>query len=304
MKVLLFACQQIGVDFINYLTSLKDIEIPLVVSYELPIDKTYGYDSVLEKAHKKGLELRNPSRVNERLISEIRDINPDIIFSVYYRKIFPKSLLSIPRLGCVNVHPSLLPRYRGPTPTAWAILNNETKTGITIHYMDEDIDTGDILAQEEFAINSNETGYELYTKAMTIGFQLLKKSFYKIINRQLSPRKQSGIGSYYGKLSAKHKIDWRQKTENIKNLVRVHAKPYNPVEALLINRYLLVNKVSILKEGKYTLQGAGIITDILDNKRLVVSCADGYLILEDYEIVPKLTSIEKKIYLKVGNKFH
>lgn len=301
IKVVIFGCQQIAVDFIEHLSSLEDIEISLIATYELPLDATYGYESVVKRAKEKGLLVT--TRGPRSMINKIKEIEPDIIFSVYYRKILCKEILSIPRIGCINIHPSKLPYYRGPVPTAWAIKKGEKRFGITIHDMDEGIDTGDILVQEEYDIFDEETGHELYTRGMKLGAELLRKNFYKLVNQALPRIKQEGTGSYFGKLKGKHVIDWQQGAEEIKNIIRIHAKPYNSAETLLFNRYVLINKVSIIRNDKYILQGVGKIIDILDGDKLVVTCADGCLMLEDYEILPYLSEDEKKIYIKIGNEF-
>ena len=209
----------------------------------------------------------------------------------------------MPNLGCINIHPSALPYYRGPVPTAWAIENGETQFGITIHYMDEGIDTGDILIQEKHAINDDETGYELYTRAMTLGFDLFRNNFKKIINGEIKATPQIGIGSYYGKKNGRYTIDWKKSTKHILGLIRVHSKPFNPAETVLFNRYFLINKALEYKLDNIPLQGAGKIIKVLDEDQFVVSCSDGYLLIKDYEIAPTITDQEKKIYLKEGNKF-
>ncbi len=109
--------------------------------------------------------------------------------------------------------------------------------------MDEAIDTGDILVQKSYKIGDEETGYELYTRAMKLGADLFKNHFDKIINEKIKPIPQKGIGSYYGKKSGRFIIDWQMPLEKIKNKIRVHAKPFNPAETILFNRYVLVNKV-------------------------------------------------------------
>ena len=301
MKVVIFGCQQIAVDFINFLKNSNNVIISLIVTYELPLDKTYGYESVIKKFSSDETEILNPKSVNINIVNKIKSINPDIIFSIYYRKILPSSLLKIPSLGCINIHPSLLPKYRGPIPTAWAIENGETHFGITIHYMDERIDTGDILIQKKYPILKNETGYELYTRAMKLGANLLIENFKKIINNKLEPVPQKGISSYYGKKDGKYTIDWKNTAENINNKIRVHSKPFNSAETLLFNRYILINKAKVIQDEKYTAQGCGIIVDII-NEKLIISCAEGCLLLDDFTIVPKLTKNEKKIYFKIGNK--
>ena len=301
MKVVVFGCQQIAVDFITFLKK-KNVTISLIVTYELPLDQTYGYESVIKKFSDSKIEVLNPKRVNINLTNKIKSISPDIIFSIYYRKILPKSLLGLPKLGCINIHPSLLPSYRGPVPTAWAIQNGETNFGITIHYMDEGIDTGDILVQEKYTIAEDETGYELYSRAMKLGAKLLEDNFENIINKKLKPIKQNGKSSYYGKKNGKYKIDWKDSAKNINNKIRVHAKPFNPAETSMFNRYFIINKASIIEDEKYTAQGTGLIVDIIENK-IVVSCAEGCLMLEDFSIFPELNDFDKKIYLKTGNKF-
>lgn len=302
-KIVIFGCQQIAVDFIDYLLSRSDAEIPLVVTYELPLDEVYGYESVYKRARAKGLNVINPPRITPEILAEVRAIAPDVVFSVYYRKIFPKELLCIPKQGCINIHPSKLPLYRGPVPTAWAILNGEKSFGITIHYMDEGVDTGDILVATEFPILENETGFELYSRGMKLGAELLRENFPGIIQGEIQARKQVGQGSYYGKLSGRHILNWRQSVESVKNLVRVHAKPYNPVQAILFNKYVLINRISVANGDSYTLQGAGIIMDVLEGDRIVVSCTDGCVIFDDYEIVPALTEKERAVYLRKGNRF-
>ena len=169
--------------------------------------------------------------------------------------------------------------------------------------MDQGIDTGDVLVQETYNILNDETGFDLYTRGMLLGAEMLRKHFSKIINKEITPYKQSGLGSYYGKKNGKFTIDWQNKAEFIRNMIRVHAKPYNPAEALLLNRYVLINKASIIRDDKYILQGAGKIVDILEGNKLLVSCVDGFLRLDDYEIVPQLNKIEEEVYLRIGNKF-
>ena len=286
MKIIIFGCQKIAVDCIEFLSNKNNVEIPLVISYDLPLDITYGYKSVANKCHDLNLACKKPRAINQKLVDQIIEINPEFIFSIYYRKIFPISLLKNSKNTPVNIHPSLLPDYRGPVPTAWTIRNGEKETGVTIHLMDEKIDTGDILVQESTKILEDETGFQLYERCMDLGTNLFKKNFDKIINKSITPKKQVGIGSYYGKLKGKHKIDWQNTVESINNMIRVHAAPFNPAETILYNHYFFINKATKINNPKY-----------------VVSCADGFLKLKDFDIHPPLTEIEKSVYLKVGNKF-
>jgi len=302
MKIIVFGCQQIAVEFIRFLQKRNDVELSLILTYELPLDKTYGYESVFETFQDSGIPLLNVKTISAQIVEHIEIIQPDFIFSIYYRKILPERILKIAPNRCINIHPGLLPYYRGPIPTAWAIQNGEKEFGITIHLMDNNIDTGNILIQKKYDIIENETGFALYTRAMKIGFELLVSSFNDIINNRIKPVVQSGPGSYYGKKNGKYLIDWQQDAEKINNIIRVHAKPFNPAESLLFNRYILINKAKIIRDSKYPAQGPGIIVDVLENDKIVISCAEGCLVLEEYEIVPYLDKSEKPIYLQIGNR--
>ena len=98
-------------------------------------------------------------------------------------------------------------------------------------------------------------------------------------------------------------INWQEKAERIKNIVRVNAKPFNPAQTVLLNKYIFINKVSIVRDEKYPAQRVGRMVDIWDGERIVVSCADGCLVLEEYEIVPALEEHEREVYLRIGNRF-
>ena len=301
-NIVIFGCQQIAVDIIDFLSNRKDTKISLVITYELPLDKTYSYESVLEHCNNKKIPVINPKTVTQDVIEKIVELNPDIIFSLYYRRILPKEIINLPRMGCINIHPSALPNYRGPVPTAWAIENGEKDFGITLHYMDEGIDTGDILYQEIFEIGEYETGYELYTRAMVLGFDIFKRKYESILNGSLLAIPQSGKGSYYGKKNGKYTIDWQRNLDEILGLIRVHSKPFNPAETLLYNKYLLINK-ALKFSMDIPLQGPGKIVKVFNDNTFVVSCVDGFLHIVEYEFAPNIEDNEKHIYLNEGVSF-
>ena len=133
---------------------------------------------VKEYALEKNLKLFQPEKItnNTEFKDEIRNLNPDLVCVVSYGVILPKSFLKIPPLGCINVHPSMLPKYRGSAPIQWAILNGDKKTGVTIMYLNEQMDAGDIITQEEVDIDDDETTGELWNRLSTVGAKLLLKS--------------------------------------------------------------------------------------------------------------------------------
>ena len=302
-KVIIFGCQAIAIDILRHLHSLETVDVVKVITYEILSDISRGQESIFDVAHELNVEISSPSRVSQDLVQEISNIEPELIISAYYRKIFPKSLINIPKLGIVNIHPSSLPDYRGPVPTAWAMLQGENTFGVTIHQIDEGIDTGDILVQSFHDIEEEETGYDLYLKAMRIGSELFIDNFEKIINNKITPLKQNLGGSYFGKLDSKVIINWKDSAESIKNQVRVRSVPYNPIETILENKYFFINRVSIDDENKFPIQTPGKILKVYQDDRLLVSCSNGALIIEDYSVFPPFSGVEKEIYLKVGRHF-
>ena len=179
---------------------------------------------VKEFAIEKKLKIFQPEKVkkNEEFISQIKDMNPDVICVVAYGKILPKEILDIPKLGCINVHGSLLPKYRGAAPIQWAVLNGDKKTGITTMYMDVGMDTGDMILKQEVEIGENETTGELWDRLSKIGGELLVETLKQIENGT-APREKQGEDFSVAPMLNKEmaKIDWENKTaQEIKNLVR------------------------------------------------------------------------------------
>lgn len=182
------------------------------------------YSEVKEYALENGLEIMQPDKLrgNEEIIEKIKEMNPDVICVVAYGRILPKEILDIPKYGCINVHPSLLPKYRGSAPIQWAILNGDEKTGVTTMYLDEEMDSGDIILKEEVEIDKDETSGELWDRLSKIGADLLVQTLEQIENGT-APREKQGeeftIAPMLEKSQAK--IDWENKTaREIKNLVR------------------------------------------------------------------------------------
>jgi methionyl-tRNA formyltransferase len=303
-KIILFGCQAISIDVLRFLHSQRGVEISKVITYEVPSDLSLGQESIKTVASDLGIEAISPCVITMELINEIRDLKPDLIISAYYRKIFCKELIDIPRLGIINIHPSLLPNYRGRTPTAWAILNNEKKFGVTIHKVDEGIDTGDILVQATNDIDDDETGYELHLKAMSLGAKLLIKNFSNIVNERIDPIKQPIGGTYYGKLKLQDFLDWQQSAQMIKNNVRVRARPYKPIETILENKRFSINKVSLEEGHNHLIEIPGKILKVNNDDSLVVSCSDGAVHIQEYSVNPPFTGVEKESFLQPGRVFH
>lgn len=196
---------------------------------------------VKQYAEDRGMKIYQPKKVkgNTEFIEELKRQNPDVICVVAYGKILPKEVLEIPKYGCINVHGSLLPKYRGAAPIQWSILNGDKTTGVTTIYMDEGMDSGDMILKKEVEIGENETTGELWDRLSKIGADLLVKTLKEIENGTAPREKQSNEFTMAPMLSKDMaKINWQeQSAEQIKNLVR----GLNPI----MGAYTFVNNKKI-----------------------------------------------------------
>lgn len=178
---------------------------------------------VKEKALGHDIPIFQPNTLKDtEVFKNIEKLTPDIIVVVAYGQLLPEAILKIPEHGCVNVHASLLPKYRGAAPINWAIINGEESTGITTIYMDTGLDTGDILLKEEVKIYENETAGELHDRLMYLGAGVLDKTIDLIGAGKMRPVPQNHEeASYAPMLTKEHgKIDWSRSAGEIKNLIR------------------------------------------------------------------------------------
>ena len=234
---------------------------------------------VKEFAQEKNLKIYQPEKIrnNEEFIKEIKSLNPDVICVVAYGKILPKEILDIPQYGCINVHGSLLPKYRGAAPIQWAVLNGDKVTGITTMYMDVGMDTGDMILKEEVEIGEDETTGELWDRLAKIGGDLLVKTIEQIENGTVTRTKQGDDFSIAPMLSKEMaKIDWENQTaKQIKNLVR-GLNPIMGAYAFLNGKKIKFWKVDVAKDNQIMADG---IKDICRNGTVIVSDArDGLFI--------------------------
>lgn len=155
-------------------------------------------------------------------VKALKETAPDMIVTAAFGQILSKEILDMPPMGCINVHASLLPQYRGAAPIQWAIIKGETKTGVTIMYMNEGLDTGDIISSEEVDIGEDTTGGELYETLAETGARLLSRTLKSIIDGSANRiRQDENRASYYPPLTKElAEIDWKKSASDIRNLVR------------------------------------------------------------------------------------
>ena len=271
---------------------IKNTNVSLVVSQP---DKLVGRKKILTPTPVKSLALENNIEVFQPLkiredYKRIIELNPDIIITCAYGQIIPKEILNCPKYGCINVHASLLPYLRGGAPIQHAIIDGYTKTGITIMYMDEAMDTGDIIASREITINKDDTYGSIYTKLQEIAPSLLIEVLPSIINKTNKRIKQdNSIATYAWNIKREEEhIDFNRKGLEIDSLVRgLNPIPYantiiNDIEYKVVSGYFVPdnkvtpNKIVITKNmlGITCLDGIYYITEIKPAGKKVMAIKD------------------------------
>ena len=218
---------------------------------------------VKEYAVQLGIPILQPSSIKtEEFIDKIKGLNPDVIVVVAYGKILPKAILDIPKYGCINVHASLLPKYRGAAPIQWAIVKGEKVTGITTMYMDTGLDTGDMILKKEILIDEEDTAQSLYDKLAVEGGKALIQTL-DLIESGLEKREQQNGESCYAPILKKEDgaVKWEKPANEIKNLVR-GLNPWPGAHTYLKNGCILkLWKVEIIENESRVEPGIIISAD-------------------------------------------
>ncbi len=245
-------------------------------------------------------------RTDSVIINKLKELKPDFIIVVAYGQILTKEILDIPRLGCICLHASLLPMYRGSAPINWCLINGETKTGNTTILMDTGIDTGDMLMRSEVEISESMTAGELYNLLKVNGAELLEETINGIITGKICGIKQPNNGSSYVKMLNKEmaKINWNDSSTNIHNLIRgLSSWPYKNINSWpTAYTYYKDIPFKIFKSKSLEaniIDPPGYIIDAND-EGIKVATKNGILIIEILQF-PGGKPLEVKEFLK-GNK--
>ena len=230
---------------------------------------------------------------NDKLI---RELNPDVIVVVAYGQILPESILNIPRYGCINVHGSLLPKYRGAAPIQWSVLNGDEVTGVTTMYMEKGLDTGDILLKEEYKIGINETAGEVFDNLASLGGELILKTLDYAEKGMLKPVKQDDSLSSYAKMLDKSmcKIDFSKTNKEVHNKVRGLC-PW-PVASTMLNGKVLKIFETRLADGN------GNPGEVICTNPLTVACGEGAVVINSVQLQGK-KMIDSNAFLQ-GHKIN
>jgi methionyl-tRNA formyltransferase len=286
LHAVVFAYHDVGVHCLTALIN-AGIQIDLVVTHQDDPNENVWFGSVSQLCQEKQIPYITPT-ANEltALAPNIAALSPDYIFSFYYRHMIPAAILACARIAPLNMHGSLLPKYRGRAPVNWAILHGETQTGATLHVMEVKPDAGDIVGQASVSIEPDETATEVFEKVTQAAVTVIQQVLPELIQGKV-PRKPNELskGSYFGgRKPADGQIHWDQTAKQVHDLVRAVAPPYPGAFTDHEGKRMIVAKTSLntVKPAKLDLQRLGI--QVVDNRVFGV-CGD-HQILEILEWFP------------------
>jgi UDP-4-amino-4-deoxy-L-arabinose formyltransferase/UDP-glucuronic acid dehydrogenase (UDP-4-keto-hexauronic acid decarboxylating) len=242
MKAVVFAYHNMGIAGLDALFN-SGFDIKAVFTHEDDPGENCWFGSVKNWAQQKNIAIYTTEEVSSpQWIEKIAAVNPDIIFSFYYRKMICREILDLPKVGAFNLHGSYLPDYRGRCPVNWVIIKGEKKTGVTLHYMIDKPDAGDIVGQKAVVIDFEDTAKSLYDKLCLAANDLLDDLLPLIKSGQIPRQKQDlKAGSYYGgRRPEDGRIDWEKPADEIYNLIRGVTRPYPGAYALTENNEKII----------------------------------------------------------------
>lgn len=253
------------------------------------------FSEVKELALKHGLEVFQPTKLKEEWVyGKLEELAADIIVVAAFGQILPENILKLPKYGCINVHTSLLPKYRGASPIQWAVINGDAYSGVTIQYMDKGIDTGDIIASRRVELEKGETGGSLHDKLAVHGKELLLEALESIANGTATRTPQDNESANYVGILDKSmgNIDFSKKAEEIERLIR-GLNPWPSAFTYLDGKLLKIWKAEVLpdvnkEQGIAELNEVipGTILDVTKDK-LVIKTGDGILSVLELQIEGK-----------------
>ena len=275
MHAVVFAYHDVGVNCLKALLN-AGIQVDLVLTHEDDPNENVWFGSVAKLCQEKNIPYIMPSASDlPGLIPKLEQLAPDYIFSFYYRHMIPAQILACAKIAALNMHGSLLPKFRGRAPVNWSILHGETETGATLHVMEVKPDAGDIVGQASVSIGPDETATEVFGKVSDAAVEVMRHVLPELAQGRV-PRKPNDLqnGSYFGgRKPADGQIHWNQTARQVHNLVRAVAPPYPGAFTDREGTTMIVAKTSL--KGPFPasldLEATGI--QVVDN-RIFGICGD------------------------------
>lgn len=265
-------------------------EITLVVSQpDKPKGRGHELTStpVKEAALKHGLPVYQPKKVRDpEVIEKLSETEADVIVVIAFGQIIPKEILEMKRYGCINVHASLLPKYRGAAPIQWAVIDGEKESGVTIMQMDEGLDTGDMLLKGSLTLSPDETGGSLFERLSTLGAELCVEALSKMEKGELKPEKQGESPTAYARMLTKEMgcLDWSESAERLERLIR-GLNPWPSAYTRLGDKTLKIWSARVCERAD-DKAACGEIFNITKNT-ICVACGEGALEITELQLQGK-----------------
>ncbi|NOY53457.1 MAG: formyltransferase [Deltaproteobacteria bacterium] len=304
MRAVVFGYHNLGHDCLEVLIE-SGVDVAALITHEDDPKEEIYFRTPFSLARGHDIPVRTPTASELStpwFVNWIRSLSPEILFSFYYRHMIPEALLAIPTRGAMNMHGSLLPKYRGRCPVNWVIINGEEETGVTLHYMVGAPDAGDIVGQERVAIADDDTAGTLMEKINGAGVALFRRLLPAILEGTAPriPQDESRASYFSGRRPGDGRIDWKQPAAKIHNLVRAVTHPYPGAFTESGGKKLFVWE-SRVEEG-----GTGEPGEILSTTPLTVAAGSGALALlevqREGEEEMEGTIFAKRHGLKEGNR--
>ncbi|MFO1317103.1 MAG: formyltransferase [Burkholderiales bacterium] len=290
-SAVVFAYHNVGVRCLRVLLA-HGVDVRLVVTHDDNPAETIWFERVADVARDYGIACIAPADANaDSVVARIRGLAPDFLFSFYYRQMLAPALLAVPRRGALNMHGSLLPKYRGRVPVNWAVLHGERETGATLHYMAAKPDAGDMVAQTAVPILPDDTAREVFDK-VTVAAEITLDRVLPALAAGTAPRVALDLaaGSYFGgRRPEDGRIDWSRPAAAIHNLVRAVAPPYPGATTTVAGRPARVLRTRVLEAAgeprppRLLLAGGRCIAECGGGGRLLVLALeiDGAVVTAD-----------------------
>ena len=248
--------------------------------------KAMQFPPVKEVAVRENIPVYQPRRVRDpEFIKILKEIDPDVIVVVAFGQIIPQEIIDLPKYGCINVHGSILPKYRGAAPIQWAVIDGEKESGVTTMQMDAGLDTGDMLLKTIIPLEKEETGGSLFEKLSTAGEKLLIETLEKLEEGSIVPEKQGESPTPYAKMLTKEMgdLDWKKDAVLLEQLIR-GLNPWPSAYTHLNGKTLKIWSAEV--EERETKEKPGTVVEV-NKKELKVQTGKGILSLKEVQIEGK-----------------
>ncbi len=286
MRVLFMGTPDFAVPALNAIAKEHEV-VGVITQQDKPRGRGHKMSPtpVKEAAIENNIEVYQPIKVKEQeSVKIIRELNPDVIVVIAFGQILSKEILDIPRLGCINVHASLLPKYRGAAPIQWAVINGDEYSGVDTMYMEEGLDTGDIIESVKVKLDKDETGGSLFDRLSLKGAEVILSTLKKLESGEFSRTKQDeSQATYAGKITKDMGLlDYNKSASELECLIR-GLNPWPAAFTFLDSKRVKVWKASVVDIDKNVTPG----TIVSKKKQLVIATADKGLSIDELQVEGK-----------------